>query len=306
MKVSVIIPSYNHSRFVLKAIKSVLVQSWSDVELIVIDDGSTDGSREVIEEFHKANPEFIFIARKNRGLVYTLAQGLNMASGEAVCELASDDFFPVDSIEKRVRHLKSNPDTVAVFADGWLVNECDKVISDTIVSGLRRSLFFDKDPIKRLIEGYFPVFSTCLFRKKPFMRAGGFDYDTFRYYEDLEPPILLSLQGKVDFIHEKVIYRRIHSGNVSLAITNRIEKIFLYQKLLTNFKVSDYRRLIKKRLEREFFKLLRGVCNEPHRYDKRAIEVIEKCGKDFLWKGPRFIYYYFLFLLKRSRYLIFN
>ena len=302
MKVSVIIPCYNHKRFVLKAIKSVLEQSWPDVELIVIDDGSTDGSKEIIEQFHSTRSEFIFIARENRGLVYTLSQGLQLATGDFVCELASDDFFPYDSVEKRVRYLIAHPETVAVFADGWLVDENDKVVSDTIVTGLRRNLFFQNDPIRKLIEGNFPVFSTCLFRREHFIKAGGFDFETFRFYEDLEPPILLSLQGKIDFIPEKVIYRRIHSENVSLTSTHiRIEKFYLYKKLLKNHKLAAYHWLIKKRLEREFFKLLRGVCRQPHAYDGRAIELIENFGKKFLFNGPRFIYYYFLFLLIRSK-----
>ena len=76
MLVSIVIPSYNHRQYVVQAIESVLDQDWPEIDLIVIDDGSKDGSSEVIQELLDRRGGFRFVARENRGLIKTLNQGL--------------------------------------------------------------------------------------------------------------------------------------------------------------------------------------------------------------------------------------
>jgi len=84
MLISVIIPSFNHKRYVIQSITSVLDQTWRDLDLIVIDDGSTDGSADLIEQIKRGGGGFRFVRRENRGLIKTLNQGLQMAKGKFV------------------------------------------------------------------------------------------------------------------------------------------------------------------------------------------------------------------------------
>ena len=119
--VSVIIPSYNHKQYVTKAIKSVFSQTYKNIELIVIDDGSKDDSVKKILEL-KELYSFKFIARKNRGLANTLNQAIKLAKGLYITVLASDDYYLPKRIEHAVNHLNLlSKEVVAVFTDGYIV-----------------------------------------------------------------------------------------------------------------------------------------------------------------------------------------
>jgi alpha-1,3-rhamnosyltransferase len=126
--VSVIIPSYNHEQYVTKAIKSVFSQTYKNIELIVIDDGSKDDSVKKILELNELY-SFKFIARKNRGLANTLNQAIKLAKGLYITVLASDDYYLPKRIEHAVKHLNLLPkEVVAVFTDGYIVAANDRKI----------------------------------------------------------------------------------------------------------------------------------------------------------------------------------
>ncbi len=119
--VSVIIPSYNHEQYVTKAIKSVFSQTYKNIELIVIDDGSKDHSVKKILEL-KERYSFKFIARKNKGLANTLNQAAKLAKGLYITVLASDDYYLPKRIEHAVDHLNLlSKEVVAVYTDGYIV-----------------------------------------------------------------------------------------------------------------------------------------------------------------------------------------
>ncbi len=120
--VTVLIPCYNHEQYIEQAITSVLSQDYQPIELIVIDDGSTDSSPKIIKNLHDKLCNFTYIPQQNKGLIATLKSGLNRAKGEFFCELASDDFLTSNSISRRVNKLDANPDSVAVFTDAYAVD----------------------------------------------------------------------------------------------------------------------------------------------------------------------------------------
>lgn len=103
--VSVIITNYNYSDYIGQAIESVLSQTYENIELIVIDDGSTDKSVKTIEEYVKQFPKIIFIKQKNHGVVYTRNRGMERATGEYICCLDADDFFDSDYIDKQYKYI---------------------------------------------------------------------------------------------------------------------------------------------------------------------------------------------------------
>lgn len=295
MLVSVVIPSYNHRDYVIQAIESVLDQSWPEVDLIVIDDGSKDGSPEVIQNLLERRGGFRFIARENRGLLKTLNEGLAMARGEFFCELASDDFFPPDSLEKRVRFLLEHPVCVAVFGDGNIVQ--GDVPTDEAFCGEKRRRMFEKDdPVPDMLNGCLPVFSTGLVRIEVLRLAGGFDEGTFRYYEDLDTPVRLALAGKLGCIEEPVIFRREHGANVS-SVTSHIrgEKVLLYSKLMQNPGMTPYRRLLKVCLRRALLALGRHL-NKTGGGTPRERKIFTS-GWPLGWRDPRLLWY----LLKWGR-----
>lgn len=140
--VSVIIPSYNHADFVRESILSVLSQDYQNIELIVIDDGSKDDSISVIMAL-KEHYNFELVTRENRGLSFTLNEGINLSSGRYICFLASDDYYLSSRVSSAVSVLEESDETVfAVYCDGYIVDK----------SGQKLGLFSDKY-VRPLIGG---------------------------------------------------------------------------------------------------------------------------------------------------------
>lgn len=299
MLVSVVIPSYNHHEYVLQAIASVLDQDWPDIDLIVIDDGSTDGSAELIQELYEKRGGFRFVKRENQGLIKTLNQGLSLARGDYFCELASDDFFPADSIRKRVMAMQQKPGCAVVFADGVLIAG-EVTTGQTLVRDKHRNMFAAEDPIPHMLQGALPVFSTGLFLTDALRNIGGFDDSSYQYYEDLEIPLRLCAMSKIDFLDDTVIYRRDHDTNVSKTTHHiRTEKIKCLLKLHNDSQFFPYRTLVSTQLRREYLKLGRCLLNvsrgSPEDHD------IFQDGWRYAWKDPRFFFYLLLVAIIRRK-----
>lgn len=127
--VTVVIPSYNHQAYVAQSIQSVFSQTYKEIELIVIDDGSSDASEKVIQKLIRGD-NFKFIARKNKGLGATLNEGIRLAKGLYICFLASDDYFMPQRVEHAVSKLKgSDDDLIAVYTDGFVIDDKNKKLS---------------------------------------------------------------------------------------------------------------------------------------------------------------------------------
>lgn len=112
-KISVILPVFNGKRFIAKAIESVLDQSLKDFELIIVDDGSTDSTREVIDSFD--DERIILISQPNQGPGQARNSGLEVASGEYVMFLDADDWFCSDALETAYNEAKSKSTDISIF-----------------------------------------------------------------------------------------------------------------------------------------------------------------------------------------------
>lgn len=132
--VSVVISCYNHEKFIQDSIQSVIDQSYKNIELIIIDDGSQDSSTEKIEQMvvmcKLRFPRFEFRNRQNKGLSATLNEALEWCKGEFISPLASDDMMVPDRIDKQVRLLSDNQKIVAVFGAVYLIDEDNQNIGE--------------------------------------------------------------------------------------------------------------------------------------------------------------------------------
>lgn len=115
-RVTVFMPVYNSSKYIKKSIQSILNQSYKDFELLIIDDGSTDNSLDVINSFNDERIK-VFKNYENKGLPYTRNRGLNLASGEYIAIMDSDDIAMKNRLEKQVNFLDSNKDIQIVTSD---------------------------------------------------------------------------------------------------------------------------------------------------------------------------------------------
>lgn len=124
-KVSVLMPSYNHEKYVESAIQSVLDQSFRDFELIIVDDGSNDRTAELIMKFKDPRIK-VFLFKKNKGAAIAMAKCLEEAKGEYFATLGSDDLFLPEKLEKQVKHLDGHADVAAVFSYVQLIDDDGK------------------------------------------------------------------------------------------------------------------------------------------------------------------------------------
>ena len=211
--VSVVCLCYNHARFVEEAIQSVLNQRYSNVQLIVIDDHSTDKSIEAIDKFISGNKAVEFVPLpSNLGNCRAFNIGLEKAKGDFIIDLAGDDVLMPDRIEMGVRNLESLGKEVGVqFSDAELINEngahlgyhSDRFRHDSIPQG---------DIYKEVLSRYFINSPTMMMRRQVLEELGG--YDGALAYEDFDFWVRSSRICKYSYIPEPLVRRRILSTSL--------------------------------------------------------------------------------------------
>ncbi len=220
-KVSVIIVTYNYGHFLAEAIQSVLDQTFQDWELIVVDDGSTDNTREVVAAF--ADPRIRYMHQPNRGNPAARNTALKVAVGEYVAFLDADDVWFPEKLEKQVAHLDSLPPTVGlVYGDVYLFNHDDGAI-------IGRFLQSRKPPRGRVFrqllgkDGWFISDTASLIRREVFQRVGLYD-ETLLSYEDWDMWVRIAAAYEVDAVDEPVARCRRHPNN----LVKGLDKMYRY------------------------------------------------------------------------------
>lgn len=169
-KVSVIIPCYNQGKYVEEAINSVINQTYSNIEIICINDCSTDNSSEIITELCKKYKNIVFLDEKeNLGVVKARNKAISIAQGEYILPLDADDTIEPSYIEKAVKILEENPKIGIVYCNAKLFGDIDEIWN-----------LEDFDKSKIIFENQ--IFNSALFRKSDFTKIGGYkDYMSIGY-----------------------------------------------------------------------------------------------------------------------------
>ncbi|HUH95675.1 MAG TPA: tetratricopeptide repeat protein [Casimicrobiaceae bacterium] len=219
--ISVIVPSFNHRQYVEEALRSVFAQTYRNLELIVIDDGSQDGSPAVIDGCMRDCPfPHTFMARENRGAVATVRDALSLATGQFFNVLHSDDVFSADRISVLVREVAAKGNRWCFSAVRFIDaagTELDPK-DNAYVAGLALGL---EGAAKELSTGMallkFNVSITTgnLFVSRSFYdEVGGFR--PYRYNEDWDFCIRASRYSEPAFVPEPLLSYRVHGGNTIL------------------------------------------------------------------------------------------
>ncbi|HEY3307942.1 MAG TPA: glycosyltransferase [Desulfuromonadaceae bacterium] len=214
--VSVLIPLYNHARFIVQCLDSILEDSYPNKEIIIIDDGSRDSSASLVRKWHSDHSSFpghafTFICRENRGLTKTLNELVGLAQGELIAVLASDDYLLAGGIAYRAAYLESHHDKLAVFGDCRLVDYDGNVSHKSGLSDLHNGR---KNHLNnsRLIS-YEIVFNWCvpgpvfMARKGVYQLLGGYNEDIV--VEDWDFYLRLVSRNLLGFIDYPVAAYRI-------------------------------------------------------------------------------------------------
>jgi alpha-1,3-rhamnosyltransferase len=209
-RVSVVVPSYNHAPFVAAALRSIFAQTHAPARLLVIDDGSRDGSPQVIEAALKDCPfPCELIARENRGLCATLNEGLAKTVGDYFAYLGSDDLWLPDLLAARVALLEARPRAVLAYGHAFLIDERGEVIDCT----LDWAHYRDGDARAMLLEEtYAPMSPTVVHRREGVERHG---WNESARLEDYELYLRLSADGEFAFDPRVLSAWRRHGTNTS-------------------------------------------------------------------------------------------
>lgn len=221
-KISVIIPSYNHEKYVGQAIESVLSQSFRDFELLIADDCSKDNSREVIKKYNDSRIRTFFL-EKNLGAVPILDFLISQANCNYIALLNSDDYWLPGKLESQYKIMKENPALGACFTWADVIDENGKVLSTSDVP--YADVFKQRNKSQGKWLQYFFFNSNCLchpsilIRKSIYSELGSYK-QCLRQIPDYEMWIRLIKQYPIHIIEKSlVVHRRFLSdgGNSSAA-----------------------------------------------------------------------------------------
>ena len=204
--VSVVTPTYNRARFLPDAVTSVLSQTFGDFELIIVDDGSDDNTRDVLAPF-LADRRVRYVYQKNQGQSHARNLALKQATGDCIAFLDSDDVWAPDKLEKQLAVLQANPGVDIVHGDEATIDEQGKVIS---FENMKR---YSGRITRYLLADNSVSITTALVRRRCFDEMGGFDtsvgvaddYELWlrfsaRYCYQYEPGIVASYRVMADQI----------------------------------------------------------------------------------------------------------
>lgn len=195
--VSVIIPTYNTATYLAYAIESALGQSLKNVEIIVVDDGSTDETVNILQPYKKI---IRYIYQPNAGRSAARNTGILQAQGKYIAFLDADDLWLPDRLAQHIPILEENPDTLLVYSQANVIDSQgnNRLVRDTplIIGG---SLNDSSQAVKQLLLGNFIPILTVTLRKSIFEQAGLFD-DKLSYAEDWDLWLRIAELGKISFV----------------------------------------------------------------------------------------------------------
>lgn len=214
--VSVIIPTYNRAGIIKKSIDSVLSQTYDDLELIIVDDGSTDETKELISSY-KDNRIKYYSYMSNKGVVYARNYGMKMASGDYIAFQDSDDIWHKDKLEKQIKAMEKDDSVGFCYSRmQYTLDSNSRIVLpqyDVEVNSMSGDIFG-----KLLYDNL--VACPCLIMKKEcYDKIGGYDAQ-FTALEDYDYALRLAKEYKALFLDDILVDANMSSGGVSSNSTN--------------------------------------------------------------------------------------
>ena len=211
---SVIIPTFNRAFYILTVLESVLKQTYRNMEVLVVDDGSKDSTKEVLAPYlHKIQ----YIYQDNRGNAAARNAGLKQAKGKYVAFLDSDDYWAQEKCEKQVAFLEKHPDCAFVYCGAYLINADGQVTGKRLLQD-GEDLSFETLFIKNRIISL----SFVMVRKEFLDAIGGFD-ETLKQSPDYDLYLRLAKRYKYACLDEPLCYYRVHAGNINGNLEGRLK-----------------------------------------------------------------------------------
>jgi len=247
-KVSVVIPTYNSAATVKEAIESVLCQTYADLEINVIDDGSTDDTEKMVRQF---GDRIRYVKQMNQGVSAARNAGIKQARGEYIAFLDSDDIWLPEKLAEEIPFLESDPKLGLVYCD-WSVVSGEGVLHSSYLKNLPAvsGYVFDE-----LIQTGFILTSGVVVRRACLDDVGDFD-KSLSIAQDYDLWLRISYRWKVQLVNQCLFTKRNWGGSLSSNLRKTaLERIALYQKTLRALPnmMPRSRRLVRRQLSLNYW-----------------------------------------------------
>jgi len=205
--VSVLMPVRNGSAFLAAAVESILAQSFTDFELLILDDGSTDGSLAMLQAYARRDARICLISRENKGLTATLNELIANARGEYMARMDADDIALPDRLARQLEFLRVNPAVLCVGGAFALIDQAGRYLT-TLHPPTSNEEIQDQ-----LVRGHCALAHPAVMaRLQPIRELGGYQRD---FAEDLDLWLRLGEQGQLANLAEEVLHYRLHPASIS-------------------------------------------------------------------------------------------
>lgn len=219
---SVVIPAYNAGDFIAETLESVFAQTYRPLEIIVVDDGSTDSTAEVVKNYLQRNDNgtnLRYIYQLNSGPSAARNNGIKSSTGKYVAFLDADDLWPEDKLSKQSGLMELNLDVVLTFGDMRRFSKISGMAESMFVRQKYTreffgDIFYVKDAYKKLLSQNFIPTGTVMIRREYFQNGLFFDED-LKYVEDLDLWLRIAMNEPIAYSTEVWEYKRDHDMNVS-------------------------------------------------------------------------------------------
>jgi glycosyltransferase involved in cell wall biosynthesis len=268
-KVSVIIPTYNRSRLAKEAINCALNQTFKDLEVVVVDDGSTDDTHTVVQSI--TDDRVKYFHKENGGVSSARNLGLKKAQGQFICFLDSDDLWPKNFLQTMLTSLQANPEYGAAYCMRTLFFE-----NGSTKPSYQKEFFFSGQITERLFQKTFIQTSAICFRKKNL--EGIFFDESLTNGEDVDAWLRVSTRTKFLFVPDiQIIYRQQTTPADSPAFeTKNCNRIRVLERFY--FNLGGHKYIPRKAAMRKLSNACRSAAKKALRAccRKAAIELIQK------------------------------
>lgn len=241
--VSVILPCYNGSRWICGAIESVLTQTYKTFELIIVDDGSIDNSKEIITSY-LYDKRVKYIYQNNKGFSATINRGIMESHGSLIGFIGQDDIWLKNKLEIQIKYLSDNEFVDIVHSSYYSINSSGEIIKNNPTKLTNYSS--RKKLIKHLFLENFLGFETVLVKKKCFEATGFFD-ERMMGFSDHDMWLRLSGKFNIGRISLPLVKKREHNSQLSKTIVQR----GFYDEFLLIKKAIYYYPFLKGKVERK-------------------------------------------------------
>lgn len=289
-KVSICIPTYNRKNYLRQTLDSVYAQTYKDYEVVVVDDGSVDGTGEMIKK--AAYPNLRYCWQGNTGDAAARNKLINLAQGQFITFIDSDDLLMTDAVERMIKVMQAEGENVIVYGpylrideNGRVFGRCDRKLHSGFIT-------------TQLFKNILVHSCGSMFPKRVLQEAGGFD-ESLKICSDYNLWLRLSLKYRFVALSEPTFKRRRHTGNLSkVSAENQIKELevlerFYYEK---GGKNAIPEKIAMRRLSREQYRVGKYLLKE-NKFDE-AVRYFHASSSSYL--NPRALLMWWISSLKQK------